>query len=177
MTGRDPREVGPPLEEVYAQLRALARERMAAERDGHTLQATALVHEAYLRLSSGRTQPWHGAAHFYAAAAEAMRRILIEHARARGRDKRGGGLQRQPLGVADLAADASLEEILSLDDAVRRLEEQDAEMGRVVRLRFYAGLEIEETAAALGVSPATVKRRWEFARAWLFLELGGMEGP
>jgi RNA polymerase sigma factor (TIGR02999 family) len=166
---------------VYGELRALARARMRCERKDHTLQATELVHEAYLRLAGGTPVEWEGRGHVFAAAAEAMRRILIEHARARSRVKRGGDEQGRPAkklpltlaGIADLAADADPEEILALDDAMERLEARDARMGQVVRLRFYAGLSIEETAAALGVAPRTAKRDWTFARAWLYRELAG----
>jgi len=164
---------------VYGELRALARVRMRRERKDHTLQATELVHEAYLRLVSGTPAEWEGRGHFFAAAAEAMRRILIEHARARGRAKRGGDEQgRAPkklslslAGIADLADDTDPEDILALDEAMQRLEARDARMGQVVRLRFYAGLSIEETAEALGVAPRTVKRDWTFARAWLYEQL------
>ena len=159
---------------VYDQLRELARHRMAEERTGHTLQATALVHEAYLRLVGDRPAGWAGRAHFFHAAAEAMRRILIEHARARGRVKRGGGAERQrvPLSVIDLAAENDPAEILDLDEAICRLDEQSPDVAAVVRLRFYAGLTIEETAEALGISPQSVKRDWAYARAWLFQQLG-----
>jgi RNA polymerase sigma factor (TIGR02999 family) len=159
---------------VYDQLRELARHRMAEERSGHTLQATALVHEAYLRLVGDRPAGWAGRAHFFHAAAEAMRRILIEHARARGRVKRGGGGERQrvPLSVIDLAAENDPGEILDLDEAVCRLEKESPDVAAVVRLRFYAGLTIEETAEALGISPQSVKRDWAYARAWLFHQLG-----
>ncbi len=156
---------------VYEQLRAIARERMAKERPGHTLQATALVHEAYLRLVGERRLPWQNRAHFFAAAAEAMRLLLVDHAKARARAKRGGGRRREPLDVVDLAAKSDPEEILSLNDALCRLEDADVVMAKVVRLRFFAGLSVEETAEALEISPATVKRRWEFARTWLFNEL------
>jgi RNA polymerase sigma factor (TIGR02999 family) len=156
---------------VYEQLRAEANRLMVGERAEHTLQPTALVHEAYLRLFGDRQIPWQNRAHFYAAAAEAMRRILIDHAKARGRQRRGGGKRPIPLSLADVADSWHVEEIMSLDDAVRRLEERDPALAEVVRLRFYAGLSIEETAAALGVSPATVKRRWEYGRTWLFREL------
>ena len=158
---------------VYDQLRRSAQQRMAQERAGHTLSATALVHEAYMRLVGDQDARWDGRAHFYAAAAEAMRRILIEHARSRGRVKRGGDRQRVPLSVVDLAADQDPEQILALDGAIGRLAEQDARLGEIVRLRFYAGLSVEETAAALSVSDRTVKRDWAFARAWLQRELGG----
>jgi RNA polymerase sigma factor (TIGR02999 family) len=156
---------------VYEQLRAEANRLMAGERAEHTLQPTALVHEAYLKLFGPRQIPWKNRAHFYAAAAEAMRRILIDHAKARGRQRRGGGKRPIPLSLADVADSWHVEEILSLDDAVRRLGERDLALAEVVRLRFYAGLSIEETAEALGVSPATVKRRWEYGRTWLFREL------
>jgi RNA polymerase sigma factor (TIGR02999 family) len=168
---------------VYAELRALARARMRHERRDHTLQATELVHEAYVRLVRDPGVGWEGRGHFFGAAAEAMRRILIEHARARGRVKRGGDEQGHPArklsltlgGVADLAAEGDPEEVFALDEAIQRLEAHDSRMAQVVRLRFYAGLSVEETAAALGVAPRTVKRDWTFARAWLFAALGGEE--
>jgi RNA polymerase sigma factor (TIGR02999 family) len=155
---------------VYEELRKLAAHRMTGERSDHTLQATALVHEAYIRLGD-RDYPWVNRAQFFVAAAEAMRRILIEHARAKKGPRRGGGLQKWPLDVVDLAATDDPEQILVLDDAVSRLEQQDADAARVVRLRFYAGLTIEETAQALNVSPMTVKREWTYARAFLFRAL------
>jgi RNA polymerase sigma factor (TIGR02999 family) len=157
---------------IYEQLRELARRRMTDERAGHTLQATALVHEAYVRLVGDREVPWSGRAHFFAAAAEAMRRILIDHARAHNGAKRGGGRRRIPLNVVDLAAPDQFAEIVSLDEALSRLEGVSGELAEVVRLRFYAGLSVEETAEALGVAPRTVERRWAGARAWLFRELG-----
>jgi RNA polymerase sigma factor (TIGR02999 family) len=157
---------------VYEQLRELARHRMAGERADHTLQATALVHEAYLRLVGNRDLPWSGRAHFFGAAVEAMRRILIDYARARGGPKRGEGRRLIPLGVLDLAAEGQSEEIVALDDAISRLERVSVSMAAVVRLRFYAGLSVEETAEALGVSKRTVEREWAGARAWLFRELG-----
>src|SRR4051812_33640304 len=159
---------------VYEQLRELARHRMTEERAGHTLQATALVHEAFLRLVGDRPAGWAGRAHIFHAAAEAMRRILIERARARGRVKRGGGAERQrvPLGVVDLATESDPGEILDLDEAICRLDQQSPDVAAVVRLRFYAGLTIEETAEALGTSPQSVKRDWAYARAWLFHQLG-----
>jgi RNA polymerase sigma factor (TIGR02999 family) len=125
---------------VYEVLRSIAAARMAQERPGHTLQATALVHEAYLRLLGNTHVAWTSWAHFYAAAAEAMRRILIDHARARKRAKRGGGRVPLPLNVADLASHNDREETLAVDEAIRRLEEQDARAAEIVRLRFYAGL-------------------------------------
>jgi RNA polymerase sigma factor (TIGR02999 family) len=156
---------------VYDELRKLAAVRMSDEREDHTLQATALVHEAYLRLVGNCDLRWANRAHFFAAAAEAMRRILIEHARAKKGPRRGGGLQKWPLDVIDLATTDDPEQILVLDDAVSRLEQQDANAARVVRLRFYAGLTIDETAQALNVSPMTVKREWTYARAFLFRAL------
>jgi RNA polymerase sigma factor (TIGR02999 family) len=159
---------------VYAQLRAIAQQQMGRERPGHTLQATALVHEAYARLVRNDELEWAGRGHFFAAAAEAMRRILVEHARARARVKRGGhGIdgRRVPLSVVSLAADQNPQEILTLDEVFRRLEQRAPEMADVVRLRFYAGLSTEQTALALGVSPATVKRRWTWARSWLYRQM------
>jgi len=153
---------------VYEELRKLAAHRMTAERSGHTLQATALVHEAYIRLVGDRDYPWANRAQFFVAAAEAMRRILIEHARAQKGPRRGGGLRKWPLDVVDLATTDDPEQILVLDEAISRLEQQDANAARLVRLRFYAGLTIDETAQALNVSPMTVKREWTFARAFLF---------
>src|SRR5262249_19377511 len=154
-------------------LLGIARRRMSAERHEHTLQATALVHEAYLRLlgDDGAALAWSSRAHFFSAAAEAMRRILIEHARGRGRVKRGGGRKRGPVDVIDLASAENPEDILALDAAICRLEERDPQAARIVRLRFYAGLSVEEAAEALGISPRTVKRDWAFARAWLYEQL------
>ncbi|MFT7643019.1 MAG: RNA polymerase sigma-70 factor (ECF subfamily) [Pirellulaceae bacterium] len=156
---------------VYAQLRAVAQMRMASERTGHTLQATALVHEAYLKLVGPREVPWQSQAHFYSAAAEAMRRILLDYAKTRGRKKRGGDRSCVPLNVADLAEAGDSEQIMALDEALCRLEEQEPEAAKVVRMRFYAGLSVDQTAEALDLSPRTVDRRWKFARAWLFREL------
>jgi RNA polymerase sigma factor (TIGR02999 family) len=159
---------------VYDQLRKIAQQRMGEERAGHTLQATALVHEAYLRLVGNQEVRWDGRAHFFAAAAEAMRRILVEHARSHERIKRGGPCEGQPrrrvpLRLLDLAEKPTdPQEILMLDEALRRLETEDAETAKVVRLRFFAGLTGEQTAEALGVSPATVDREWAYARARLY---------
>ena len=172
----DPRAADELFPLVYEQLRAAAQKQMAHERGDHTLQATALVHEAYLRLVGPHEVSWENRAHFYVAAAEAMRRVLIEHARKRGREKRGGGRRRVPLSAADLVQDPELEEILSVDAAIRRLEERDGRMARIVRLRFFAGLGVAETAAALGLSDRTVRREWALARAWLHRELSGGAG-
>jgi RNA polymerase sigma factor (TIGR02999 family) len=144
---------------------------MADERAGHTLSATALVHEAYLRLASRDGHDAKGKAFFYAAAAQAMRRILIDHARRRGAAKRGGERRGLPLDVVELAIRDDPAEFLSLDEALLRLEERDGRAAEIVKLRFFAGLSEEETAAALGLTGRTVRRDWQFARAWLEREL------
>lgn len=153
---------------VYDELRTLARAHLRNERSDHTLQPTALVHEAYLRLLGGTQPPWNDRQHFFRAAAEAMRRILIEHARRRGRAKRGGTQVRVDLDSIDLARDDDPDMVLALDEAFRRLEKEDPGAADIVRLRFYAGLSVQETAQATGQSERTVKREWAFARAWLF---------
>jgi RNA polymerase sigma factor (TIGR02999 family) len=158
------------LPAVYEQLRAIAQRNMNSERAGHPLQATALVHEAYMRLlgdEEGNQIAWDSRGHFYVAAAEAMRRILIEHARGRDRIKRGGGRKRVPLNVVDLASEDDAEEILAVDEAFHRLEQEDPSAAQVVRLRFYAGLSVEETAKVMNISPRSVAREWAYARAWL----------
>lgn len=156
---------------VYAQLRAAAELHLRLESSGHTLQATALVHEAYLRLVGPREIPWRNRAHFYAAAAEAMRRILIDHARAKAARIRGGPeARRAAVNLAclpDLGSESESAGFLILDEAVSRLESVDPECATVVRLRYFAGLSIDQTAHAMGVSAPTVKRHWAFARAWL----------
>lgn len=168
------------LEQVYSQLRAIAQERMSHERKSHTLQATALVHEAYMRLLSSPSPgadcaTWRDRAHFYRAAAEAMRRILIDHARSRGRVKRGGEAKRVPINVCDIAELGDASEILALDEAISRLQEEDESSAEIVRFRFFAGLSVEQTAAALGLSERTVKREWSYARARLFHLLEQLE--
>jgi RNA polymerase sigma factor (TIGR02999 family) len=164
---------GELLAAVYDHLRAIARQRMQTESPGHTLQATALVHEAFLRIGQDRRIPFENRAHFFAAAAEAMRRILIDHARARGAVKRGGETVRAPLSVVDLAAESDPAEILALDEALERLEQTEPEVAAVVRLRFFAGLSGDDTAEALGISPRQVDRIWAYARAWLLREMTG----
>jgi RNA polymerase sigma factor (TIGR02999 family) len=156
---------------VYQELRRLARARMARERPGLTLTPTALVHEAYLRLVGDRGPEWGNRGHFFAAAAEAMRRILIERARHYARRRHGGGQQRISLADAHLPMAAHPEEVLDLDEALSRLERLDAGMAAVVKLRFFSGLTVPETAAALGTSPSTVDRQWTAARAWLQREM------
>ncbi|QEF96398.1 RNA polymerase sigma factor SigL [Stieleria maiorica] len=158
---------------VYEELRRLASNKMAQEKQGHTLQPTALVHEAFVRLVSGEADgddphKWDGRGHFFAAAAESMRRILVESARRRNAQKRGGGMQRceftEDDAILDHQDDATL---LSLDDALTKLAAEDAELAKLVQLRYFTGLTIEETADVLGVSARTVKRHWTYARAWL----------
>ncbi len=167
----EPVEMSTLLPLVYDKLRAIAARRMEAEPADHTLQATALVNEAYLRLVGTEQLAWSSKAHFYAAAAEAMRRILIDHARSKGRAKRGEGRRKLPLDVVDLATRDDIEGILSVDEAVCRLEKTDRRMGAIVNLRFYAGLSERETAEALGISDRTVQREWALARAWLKRQL------
>lgn len=160
---------------VYTELRALAAQRLARERPGATLQATALVHEAYLRLvgSSGASASakWDGAGHFFAAAAESIRRILVERARARGAEKRGGGRERVALDEGAIVGDADQDGLLDLDDALKALAAEDPRKARLVELRYFAGLSLEETAEALGISAATTDRDWAYARAWLHARL------
>jgi len=159
------------IPEVYADLRAAAQAALRGERAGHTLNATSLVHEAYLRLVGPREIPWQNRAHFFAAAAQAMRRILIDHARAKAADQRGGGAARRAaIELTQLPDPSSAEEsagFLILDEAILRLEAVDPGAAAVVRLRYFTGLSVEETALALDASTATVKRDWAFARAWL----------
>ena len=162
---------------VYDQLRATAARRMAGERPDHTLQPTALVHEAYLKLVGTGQVSWDGRRHFYAAAAEAMGRILIDHARGRRRQKRGGGVKPVDLDAIEAAEqERPIEEILSVDEAIHRLEKRDERMATIVRLRFYAGLEVGEIAAALRVTDRTVRRDWAMARAWLYRDLAESDG-
>jgi RNA polymerase sigma factor (TIGR02999 family) len=159
---------------IYNELQRLARSFMAKEPGGgagHTLQPTALVHEAYLRLIGQADMKWDSRGHFFVAAATAMRRILVERARGRNRIKRGGDRQRQELHDGAMAVEPPSDDLLALDEALKRLEEADQRKARVVMLRHFAGLGVEETAAALNVSPATVKNDWAFARAWLHREL------
>jgi RNA polymerase sigma factor (TIGR02999 family) len=172
----DPGAAGELLPVVYQELRALAARRMAAERPGATLQATALVHEAWLRLAGdapGAAPRWNGAAHFFGAAAEAMRRILIERARSRQAEKRGGAARREVLDPEAFAVEVERDGLLDLDAALRALAAHDARKARLVELRFFAGLSLEEAARVLELSPATADRDWAFARAWLHARLNG----
>jgi RNA polymerase sigma factor (TIGR02999 family) len=160
------------LEAVYDQLRRIAQQRMKHEKPGHTLQATALVHEAYLRLVRDRNLKWSSRAQFYVAAAQAMQRILIEHARKKKRLKRGGDRRAVASNVVDLARDENLEDVIALHEAIDRLEGEDPRAATVTRLRFYAGLSVEDTAKTMKISKRTVMREWAYARAWLHDALG-----
>lgn len=160
--------------EVYDELRRLAAAYMRREQPGQTLQATALVHEAYLRLASAGT-PWTDKQHFLGIAARSMRQILVDRARSRGAQKRWAGMDRVSLNESLMGAVREDAMLPALDEALTRLEELDPEQARIVELRYFVGLGIEETAEALNMSPATLKRRWALARAWLFRELGGAE--
>ncbi len=174
----DPAAAAELLPLVYAELRKLAAARLAAEKPGQTLQATALVHEAYLRLvGNDPGQSWNGRGHFFGAAAEAMRRILVESARRKGRAKHGGGRRR--VDPADLeAAPAPDDDLLAVSDALDRLVTEDPARAELVKLRYFAGLTLEEAAACQGISLATAKRRWAVARAWLYDALApGGENP
>jgi RNA polymerase sigma factor (TIGR02999 family) len=175
--GTDPRPVEQLLPLVYDELRKLAAIRLAREKPGQTLDATALVHEAYLRLvGNDRDQPWEGRGHFFAAAAEAMRRILIDRARDRKRMKRGGGRPRERLDLQALVCDeAPPDDLIDLDDAITRLSFVDARAAELVKLRLFAGLSLDEAALALGVVRRTAQRDWVFARAWLFEQLSSPE--
>jgi RNA polymerase sigma factor (TIGR02999 family) len=160
---------------VYDELRKLAAAQMAHEKPGQTLSPTALVHEAYLRLvgdRSGSSPPeWDGRRHFFAAAAESMRRILVEQARRKGRLKRGGGKRRLDLNDVEIAADGPPDDLLALDEALTRLDQLQPERAALVKLRYFAGLTISEAATALGISTSTADRYWTYARAWLYREI------
>jgi RNA polymerase sigma factor (TIGR02999 family) len=168
---------------VYDELRKLAAQRLAHEAPGQTLQATALVHEAYLRLAGdAQARRWDSRGHFFAAAAEAMRRILVENARRKRSYKRGGGLVRHDLDEVQLAVPELGDDLLALDEALARLAAKDPLKARLVELRHFAGLTIEQAALALGLSTTTAHRHWTYARAWLHQEVisgrtGGHEGP
>jgi len=157
---------------VYKELQRLAHHYMQGERANHTLQTTALVNEAYLRLTDLTRMQWRDRAHFFAMAATLMRRVLVDHARDRARDKRGGGVVFTALEDEPMAAPSSID-ALALDEALDRLAAIDPQHARIVELRYFAGLTIEETSEALRISPATVKREWTFARAWLHHQLSG----
>src|SRR5262245_56319625 len=174
----DPSASGELLPLVYDELRRLAAQRLAQEKPGQTLQATALVHEAYLRLVGNNPQAsdsvgaWNSRGHFFAAAAEAMRRILVEQARRKNRVRHGGELRRVDFDSELQISDEADENLLALDEALKQLAIEDREAAEVVKLRYFAGLTIEDTASALGISVRTVNRHWAYARAWLFRQLG-----
>ncbi len=156
---------------VYDELRRLARHYMSRERAGHTLQTTALVNEAYLRLIDQKQVRWQNRAHFFAIAAQFMRRILVDHARKHAYAKRGGGARRVPLDEAATVSQERAADLVALDEALTSLTEIDPQQGRIVELKFFGGLSTEETAEVLGLSPAKVRREWSAAKAWLYHEL------
>jgi RNA polymerase sigma factor (TIGR02999 family) len=177
-TGGAPRPARELLPLVYDELRRLAAQRLAREAPGQTLQATALVHEAYLRLvGSQPDRPWDGRGHFFAAAAESMRRILVENARRRSRLKRGGDRARVDLDKAQPSAPEDDEDVLALDNALERLAKLDPVKAQLVQLRVFAGLTIAQSAEILHLSTSTADRYWSFARAWLRVEIAGREEP
>jgi RNA polymerase sigma factor (TIGR02999 family) len=172
----DPDAASQLLPLVYDELRRLAAQKLAHEAPGQTLQPTALVHEAYLRLVSAGA-PWNGRGHFFAAAAEAMRRILVENARHKKRHKHGGGRQRVELEEQHLVVLPTPDKLLALDEALARLAAEDPEAAEVVKLHFFAGLSLERIGELFGVSHATVKRQWVYARAWLRRDLQEEDDP
>jgi RNA polymerase sigma factor (TIGR02999 family) len=167
----DPKAAGELLPLVYNELRKLAASKLAHEKPGQTLQATALVHEAWLRLAQGEERQWNGSRHFFCAAAEAMRRILIENARRKHRLKHGGELQRVSLEGIAAASPMKPEELLALDEALERLAGEDPQAARLVELRFFAGLGHQETAEILGITRRAADGLWAYARTWLFSEM------
>jgi RNA polymerase sigma factor (TIGR02999 family) len=176
----DPHAAAQLLPLVYDELRQLAAQKLAREKPGQTLQATALVHEAYLRLvggeGEGRDQRWNSRGHFFAAAAEAMRRILIDRAREKRAEKRGGTRKRLDIDAVDLATTATPDQLLALDEALAKLARGAPAVARLVELRYFAGLTVGEAGKALGISTATAYRDWDYARAWLHGELLGAAG-
>jgi RNA polymerase sigma-70 factor (ECF subfamily) len=160
---------------IYGELRRIAGAQMARERLGHTLQATAVVHEAYLRLIGDEPVQWQSRAHFFAIAANTVRRVLLDYARQRHAGKRGGeGARKVEIDAELLIGGDRLEDVIALDEVLARLSEMDPEQGRLVELRFFGGLNVEETAEVMGISPSTVKRQWRLARAWLGRELSSV---
>jgi RNA polymerase sigma factor (TIGR02999 family) len=169
----DPKAAAELLPLVYDELRKLAAARLAEEKPGQTLQPTALVHEAYVRLVGGnQPRDWNGRGHFFAAAAEAMRRILVDAARRKGRDRHGGGRARIDLDAVELAADEADDRLIAIDEALTLLAAEDPAAAEVVKLRFFAGLTAQQAADALDISLRTANSHWAFARAWLFRRLG-----
>ena len=160
---------------IYHELRQLARHYMNRERPGHTLQTTALVNEAYVRLVNRKGVHWQNRAHFFAIAAQLMRTILVDHARSHAYAKRGGGAHKIALDDAMVVSQKRAAEVVALDDALKRLNEIDPQQSKIVEMKFFGGLTIEETAEVLGLSPATIKREWSSAKAWLYHELSRNE--
>ena len=160
---------------VYDELRQMAARYMSRQPSGHTFQTTELIHEAYLKLADGKEQNWQNRAHFFGVAAKAMRHILVDYARSKHSQKRGGWQERVTFTEGDLASNGRSEEIVALDDALNQLAVLDERKSRVVEMKFFAGLNIEEIAEVLKTSPETVKRDWRFARNWLLRELSGAE--
>jgi RNA polymerase sigma factor (TIGR02999 family) len=170
----DPHAAEQLLPLVYEELRRLAAQKLAHEKPGQTLDATALVHEAYLRLIGGEVAlQWDSRGHFFAAAAEAMRRILVDNARRKRRRKRGGNLQRVDLDEVEITVEGPSEDILALDDALAKLAQKHPKMADLVKLRYFAGLTVAEAAKVLHISPSTADRHWTYARAWLYREIVG----
>jgi RNA polymerase sigma factor (TIGR02999 family) len=172
----DPEAAEQLLPLVYEELRKLAAQRLAQEKPGQTLQPTALVHEAYLRLVGAQDPGWDSRGHFFAAAAEAMRRILIDNARRKRTEKHGARRSRRDLEVFDVAEEATPEDLIDLDEALAKLAREDPAKAELVKLRYFAGLTVEEAARALGIARATADRHWHYAKVWLYCELGGGEG-
>ncbi len=167
----DARATDQLLPVIYEELRLLAAQKLAREAPGQTLQATALVHEAYIRLVGGASESWNSRGHFFGAAAEAMRRILVENARRKKSSKRGGGLHRADLGEWDIAINTSPDDLLGLNEALDRLAEAEPGIAEVVTLRYFAGLPLAHVAALMGVTRRTVDRHWALGRAWLYREV------
>ena len=172
----DPSAAEQLLPLVYDELRKLAAAKLANEKPGQTLQATALVHDAYIRLVDvDKAQHWDSRGHFFSAAAEAMRRILVERARGKGRQKRSGDRLRFDIDAIDVAVDATPDQLLAIDEALGRLEREEPAIFELVRLRYFAGLNVEQAASALGIAAATAYRHWNYARSWLHSELIGSQ--
>ena len=170
--GGDEKATDQLLPLVYEELRILAAQRLSHEKPGQTLQATALVHEAYVRLVGGGSQDWNGRGHFFSAAAEAMRRILIDNARRKRSRKHGGKHKRVNIEDEGLAITIPSDDLIALDEALKKLAAEDPQKADLVKLRYFAGLSIDQTAEILGISRATAIRQWSFARVWLFHEIG-----
>lgn len=175
LEGGDPKAPDELLPLVYEELRLLAAQKMAQERPGQTLQATALVHEAYIRLVGDEPQNWNSRGHFFCAAAEAMRRILIENARSKQKLKRGGDQHRVDLSDAEIAIERDINDLLSLDEALTKLAQEDPAKADLVKLRYFVGLTLEQASHVLKISRATASRYWSYVQAWLFHEINGSD--